>query len=156
MEVSMSECPHSAATVQGKYNQFSCDTTQDQYGFIPARTTGPIRWLAWEVLNKVGQQMKKTQTQLTSEQERRRKQRRGNERRRREGTRDETRRDSISKTYWLIHLILEGLCKFIMNIIFLNEKLLLDCRKKQRYVRWKGEIRAHSCSNQTHKRKYLQ
>lgn len=85
-------CSYSPA---GKYNQFSRDTTQDQYGFIPGRTKGPIGWLAWEVLNQVGQQIKKAQTRPRAVEEavRRENQTRGNKvtgverRKRKEGKR---------------------------------------------------------------------
>lgn len=61
----------------GKYNQFSRDTTQDQYGFIPGLADGPIGGLAREVLNKVGQKIKKAQTRLTREREKRKQGKRG-------------------------------------------------------------------------------
>lgn len=58
----------------GKHNQFRCETTRDQYGFIPlGRTEGPIARLTWKVRNKAGWRIKKAQTQLTGEWERRRK-----------------------------------------------------------------------------------
>ena len=70
MEVSVSDCPHSAASVRVENTtNLAVRPLRINMASSQAGARGPIARLAWEVLNKVGQTIKKAQTGLTREEE---------------------------------------------------------------------------------------